>query len=274
MKKTTTRFCLNEKKALLQTEVHQALSQIPDWRDQSGRKGFCEALSTARIASGGGSVSNLSGVVRKPHVPSSMAYILYALFTLLILTCLISPHQISILYLLPKRRKKMKKTLWVDIMFHSAWVVISASPLHRFFVFVFLLEFLICKREKMRSYHSLTHRPVSSQRVVRYHKGTGRRPCYATLRCATICYACSMWWPLLKCRDVVRGIISVQRRAPCVSAGPRLNVHNLSSNKKKVPHISFKGQIFTKWAQNWIWLSPFSFWSKQMLCLINYPVQH
>lgn len=84
---------------------------ILDLRSQTeeikvGGKGFCEALSTARIASGGGSVSNLSGVVRKPHVPSSMAYILYALFTLLILTCLISPHQISTLNLLPKRKRK------------------------------------------------------------------------------------------------------------------------------------------------------------------------
>lgn len=142
--------------------------------------------------------------------------------------------------LVAKKKKKMKKPFWVDIMFHSAWVVISASPLRRFFVFVFLLEFLICKREKMRSYHSLTRRPVSSRRVVRYHKGTGRRPCYATLRCATICYACSMWWPLWKRRDVARGIISVQRRAPCVSAGPRLNVHNLSSNTKKSPSNHFQ----------------------------------
>lgn len=51
----------------------------------------CETL-LARCSSGPwrGAVSKLTGVVWKPHVPSSMPCILYALFTLLILTRLIS----------------------------------------------------------------------------------------------------------------------------------------------------------------------------------------
>lgn len=110
-------------------------------------------------------MSNLSSVVRKPHVPSSMAYILYALFTLVILTTL------TTLYLLPK-----KKNLWVDI----TQLDLSFFPLHCFFVFVFLLEFLICKREKI--FDVLPH--VSLQQVARYYKGTRRRPCYAVLRYA------------------------------------------------------------------------------------------
>lgn len=60
-------------------------------------------------------------------------------------------------------------------------------PLHCFFVFVFLVQFLICKRQNMRSYHSLMCSPISLQRVARYYKGTGMLPCYATLCCAMLC---------------------------------------------------------------------------------------
>lgn len=69
-----------------------------------------------------------------------------------------------------------KKNLWVDI----TQLDLSFFPLHCFFVFVFLLEFLICKREKI--FDVLPH--VSLQQVARYYKGTGRRPCYAVLRYA------------------------------------------------------------------------------------------
>lgn len=88
-------------------------------------------------------------------------------------------------------------------------------PLHCFFVFVFLLEFLICKREKMCSYHSLMCCPISLQRVAHYYKGTGKQPCYATLCCATLCYACSIWWPLWKCRNNAKGLLA-SRGGLCV----------------------------------------------------------
>lgn len=186
-----------------------------------------------------GSVSKLSSVIRKPHVPSCMAYILYALFTLLILTHLISPQQISTLYLLPKK----KNNLWVDIMLHTAWVPISAFSLHCFSVFVFLLEFLICKREKMRSYHSLMCRPISSQRVVHYYKGTGRWPCYAMLCCATLCYACSMWWPLWKCRNNGKGLLASRGGLHVFKKGPDWMYTTYPHTK--VPQIKFKGQMVT-----------------------------
>lgn len=63
---------------------------------------------TEQIKKGGGGVQRLTSAAasEKPHVPSSMADILYALFTLFILTRLISPRQIyNSLYLLPKNKK-------------------------------------------------------------------------------------------------------------------------------------------------------------------------
>lgn len=60
-----------------------------------------------------GSVSNLGGVVRKPHVPLSMADMLYALFTLLVLTLHLSTPDLKSLLV-------AKKNLWVAIMFHTA----------------------------------------------------------------------------------------------------------------------------------------------------------
>lgn len=129
-----------------------------------------------------GSASNLSGVVRKPHVPSSMAYILYALFTLLILTRLISPHQISTCC-----QKKENPPGWYRVSHSLSRYLCFFPPCITSLFFVFLLEFLICKREKMRSCHSLMRCSISLQRVARYYKGTGRRPCYAALRCAVLC---------------------------------------------------------------------------------------
>lgn len=139
-----------------------------------------------------GSVSNLGGVVRKPHVPSSMAYILYALFTLLILTRLISPHQILNLYLLPKKKKK--QPLGCYHVSHSLSRYICFSPCiasSSFFFclfFVFLLEFLICKREKMRSYHSLMrgHHSLCSGWYA-FYKGTAAMQCYVMLCYAMLC---------------------------------------------------------------------------------------
>lgn len=55
-------------------------------------------------------------------------------------SCFHLPQQILNLYLLP--RKKKRETTLVNIMFHS-------------FFFLFLLEFLICKRADMYSHHSL-----------------------------------------------------------------------------------------------------------------------
>lgn len=97
----------------------------------------------------------------------------------------LSPQIIN-LYLLPKNTK----TCWVVVMFHTSLL----PPAHHVFVdLIFLLEFLICKRVKVCSHHSLMH---SHQRVVRFYKGTVRRPSGATSRCATRCYARSMQWPL------------------------------------------------------------------------------
>lgn len=128
--------------ALLQTEVHQAPVSHPRLnRSKKGEERFlCNTLSTARIASGGVQRLTSAAASEKPHVPSSMADILYALFTLFILTRLISPRQIyNSLYLLPKNKKNLR----VDITFHAA---LPPASLLFFFFFVFLLEFLICKR--------------------------------------------------------------------------------------------------------------------------------
>lgn len=164
-----------------------------------------------------------------------MAYILYALFTLAILTRLISPWQISTLYLLPK------KTLgWYHVLHSLSHYLCIFFPLHCFFVFVFLLQFLICKREKMRSYHSLMCSPISLQWVAHYYKGTGTLPSYATLCCAMLCYACSMWWPLWKCSNNGKRISASRGglyvfKAECTQ--PILTWD---------PQIKFKGQIVTQ----------------------------
>lgn len=121
--------------ALLQTEVHQAPVSHPRLnRSKKGEERFlCNTLSTARIASGGVQRLTSAAASEKPHVPSSMADILYALFTLFILTRLISPRQIyNSLYLLPKN----KKTLRVDITFHAA--LPPASLLFFFFLSFYL----------------------------------------------------------------------------------------------------------------------------------------
>lgn len=121
--------------ALLQTEVHQAPVSHPRLnRSKKGEERFlCNTLSTARIASGGVQRLTSAAASEKPHVPSSMADILYALFTLFILTRLISPRQIyNSLYLLPKN----KKTLRVDITFHAA--LPPASLLLFFFLSFYL----------------------------------------------------------------------------------------------------------------------------------------
>lgn len=76
--------------------------------------------------------------------------------------------------------QKKKKTF--GLISHS---LISAFPLHCFFVFVFLLEFLICKREKMRSYHSLMCCPTSLcsgwRAIIRAQGGGHAMLCYAML---------------------------------------------------------------------------------------------
>lgn len=90
----------------------------------------------------------------------------------------LSPQIIN-LYLLPKNAK----TCRVVVMFHTSLL----PPAHHVFVdLIFLLEFSICKRVKVCSHHSLMH---SHQRVVRFYKGTVRRPSDATSHCATLCYA-------------------------------------------------------------------------------------
>lgn len=121
--------------ALLQTEVHQAPVSHP--RLNGSKKGeerfLCNTLSTARIASGGVQRLTSAAASEKPHVPSSMADILYALFTLFILTRLISPRQIyNSLYLLPKNKKNLR----VDITFHAA--LPPASLLLFFFLSFYL----------------------------------------------------------------------------------------------------------------------------------------
>lgn len=111
--------------------------------------------------------SNLSGVVRKPHVPSSMAYTL----------CLIHahhPHTISTCC--------QKKPLgW----YHTAQVAISAftfSPPHAS-LSLFLSFYLNSWYARGRIVIILwCAAPALLQRVARYNKGTGRRPCYAVLR--------------------------------------------------------------------------------------------
>lgn len=122
----------------------------------------------ARVARGG------VRCLKKPCVPSSMPCILYALFTLLILTRLISltAHHKSLLV------AKKYKNLW-------GCRPVSHTAHHVFVDLIFLLEFLICKRVKVCSHRSLMH---SHQRVVRFYKGTVRRPSDATSRCATRCY--------------------------------------------------------------------------------------
>lgn len=90
---------------------------------------------TEQIKKGGGGVQRLTSAAasEKPHVPSSMADILYALFTLFILTRLISPRQIyNSLYLLPKNKKNLR----VDITFHAA--LPPASLLLFFFLSFYL----------------------------------------------------------------------------------------------------------------------------------------
>lgn len=229
---TTSRFRLSEKSASSSNRSPPGPILDPRLKRSKEQERFLWSfLSTARIASGRGSASNLSGVVRKPHVPSSMAYILYALVTLLILTRLISPHQISTLYLLPKK----KKTFGLISCFTQLESLSLLFPLHRFFVFVFLLEFLICKRERTCSYHSWMCCPISLQRVVRYYKGTGREA-------ATLCYANAVLRYAMharcgghyeKCRDNGKGLLASRGGLQ----GPRLNVHNLSSYKKSLKSI-------------------------------------
>ena len=139
---------------------------------KKGEKRFlCNTLSTARIASGGVQRLTSAAASEKPHVPSSMADILYALFTLSILTCLISPRQIyNSLYLLPKN----KKTLRVDITYHAA---LPPASLLSFFFLSFYLNSWYARGENRR---------ISLQRAARYYKRAGGRPRYATL---TLCYA-------------------------------------------------------------------------------------
>jgi len=107
---------------------------------------------------------------------------------------------------------------------------------HRLFVFVFLLEFLICKTEKTRSYHSFVCCPDSLQRVAQGGgRATPRRaalhhavPRYAVLWYAVLCMLNMV--VIMKMHWSLEGIIRIQRRAPCAEAGPRLNVHRLSSH--------------------------------------------
>lgn len=179
------------------------------------RKGFCEALSLQQeLPQAEGRGFNLSGVIRKPHVPSSKAYILYALFTLIILTRL----TISTLYLLPKKTK----TLWVDITQLEPLSLLF--PLHRFFFFVFFLSFYL------NSWYARGRKCVviilwcaAPSLCSGYYKGTGREAGRAML-----CYAVLRYAMHAQCGENA-GImaISIQRRA---KQGPGLNVHNLSSH--------------------------------------------
>lgn len=186
-RQTTTQLCLIETE-LLKKIVRQAPYEIPDWRDQRKRKGFCEALSAQQELPQTRSVSNLSNVVRKSHVPSSMSYILYALFTHVILTRL----TISTLYLLPKKQTTTTGLISRFTQLESISLLFSASLFLSFY-----LNSWYARGRKMCGYHSYMCCPISLQRVgnttIRA-KGGGR----AMLWCATLGYACSMWRPIFK----------------------------------------------------------------------------
>lgn len=54
------------------------------------------------------------------------------------------------------------------------------------------------------------------QPVARYYKGTGRRPCETTLCCAMLCYACSVPWPLWRCRRNGKALLACREGGFCV----------------------------------------------------------
>lgn len=171
--------------ALLQTEVHQAPVSNPRLnRSKKGEERFlCNTLSTARIASGGVQRLTSAAASEKPHVPSSMADILYALFTLFILTRLISPRQIyNSLYLLPKNKKNP-----------SGWYHVSrgSSPCIASFFFFFLSFYL-------NSWYARgENRRISLQRAVRR-------------RAATLCYVNAMLRYAMLCMLKVVAIMRMQ----------------------------------------------------------------
>lgn len=173
-RQTTTQLCLIETE-LFEKIVRQAPYEIPDWRDQRKRKGFCEALSAQQELPQARSVSNFSSVVRKPHVPSSMAYILYALFTHVILTRL----TISTLYLLPKKQTTTTGLISRFTQLESISLLFSASLFLSFY-----LNSWYARGRTMCGYHSYMCCPISLQRVGHIRaKGGGRAMlCYGVLR--------------------------------------------------------------------------------------------
>lgn len=188
--------------ALLQTEVHQAapVSDPRPNRSKRGGKVFVQQSQHSKNCLRRRSASNLCGVVRKTScaiVHGWYINILYALFTLLILTCLISPRQIyNSLYLLPKNLKSLR----VDIMFHAA-----LPSLHRFFLLFFCFVFLSFYLNSW--YARGENRRISLQQAVRYSKGAGGRPRYATLM---LCYVNAMLRYATLCMLKVVAIMRMQ----------------------------------------------------------------
>lgn len=122
--KKTTRFCLTIIK-LLPTKVHWA--HLRSNAKEIEERGFCEALSTPRIASCRVWVSNLFSVIRKPHVPSSMAYILYALFTVFIPKYFVSLFTVDLNSLLVAKKNNNPTLDWYHVS-HSLSSYLSFSP--------------------------------------------------------------------------------------------------------------------------------------------------
>lgn len=161
------------------------------------------ALSTARIASGGvqrltSAVSSESLVCHRPW-PIYLNFMPYSLST--------SSHVSS---LHTRSLLAAKKKLWVDI---TASIAISAFPpalllLFSFFFLSFYLNSWYARGRKRVVIILWCAGPVSSQRgrrtiIIIIIRAQGGGHAYAALCCDTLCYACSMCWPLWKMQGMM-----------------------------------------------------------------------
>lgn len=192
------------------------------------------ALSTARIASGGvqrltSAVSSESLMCHRPW-PIYLNFMPYSLST--------SSH-VSSLHTRSLLAAKKKTLGW----YHSFNRYLCFSPCiassFSFFFLSFYLNSWYARGRKRVVIILWCAGPVSSQRgrrtiIIIIIRAQGGGHAYAALCCDTLCYACSMWWPLWKCREWWEEMmISVQRRA-------QTECTQSSYKKKKVPRISFK----------------------------------
>lgn len=182
-------------------------------RSKEEERFLWSTLSTARIASGG--VQRLTSLVssEKPHVPSSMAYILYALLTR-------HPHASHLstpdLYLLPKKKKKQPLG-W----YHASHSLSPYLPPHPCITSLFLSFYLNSWYARGRECVVVIRwcaapSLCSGWRAIIRAQGGGR----AMPRYPALCYACSMWWPLWKCRDNGKGLLASRGGLDVFKRGP------------------------------------------------------